>query len=201
MKLLTLYEAVDKIRLLKYQQEAIEGLDDPAWDVSLKKVTPKTLELLGTGRSRGIKSNMSLVLSKEGCPNINIIIPKADDNGVIVAIRYFVDGPYIACYTNATTFEQRMKQINFIANILSLKAALLHMFDKLTLTKKHELTSRDTVTFTCEQHDKHAISIVVNSVSNDYAVTTVGESEHRFKTEAQAIAQVHEFMALNKVGD
>ena len=77
MKLLTLHEAVDRVRLLKYQQEAIDGLDDPAWDVSLEKVRPKALALIsGVGADlRG----MSLVLSKEGCANINVILPKTDD--------------------------------------------------------------------------------------------------------------------------
>jgi hypothetical protein len=203
MKLLTLHEAVDKARLLKYQQEAIDGLDDPEWDVSLEKITPKTLELLSKSNyRRGIKTNMSLVLSKEGCPNINIVLPKTDDGGsIIVAIRYYINAPYTAFYTASQSFEQQMKEINFMANVLSLKAALLHMFDKLTLTEKHELTTRDTVTFTCERHEEPAISIVMNSKSMDYAVTTVGESEHRFKAEAQAIAQVRKFMALNKSGD
>lgn len=198
MKLLTLREAVDNSRLLRFQQEAIDGLDDLNWDVNIEKVTPKTLELIGKTGSKGIKSNMSLTLSKEGCPNINIVIPKLDDRGVIIVIRYYVDGPYVAFCTRNQTFTQQMKVVNFQANVLSLKATLLHMFDKLTLIGKHELTTRDTVTFHCERHNEHAISIVMNSVSNDYAITMTGEGEIRVKTEAKAIAQVRKFMALNK---
>lgn len=195
MKLAALLEAIDKQLMFKYQQEAVEGLDDPAWDVSIAKVSKATLGFLTARDQRGIKSNFALTLSKEGCTDINLILPKTE-GGVIVVVRKLYNGEkYVAWYSN-NPFPEQMQSINFIAKVLSLQAALLALDAtyKVDIDGYHKLGST-VAGFTLLQADEILASVTLRKETLEYAVTAMGHVETRVSTEAEAIAKVKELIA------